>query len=247
MIKDATTGKLVPASTLLEQAEEGRRAAVLNGYFGLKREFEASWSEETQKSNENVKQQWEKAGGVDAVFASPKKLKKLIRKGIPNNLRRQVYLRLTGADVTLKERPKAYEKALIDALGSELRTVDLDKCPKFAGVLSFGDHYVRADGQEALSRLLCAVFQRFPECEYAPILLDMAQLFLLHLNENECYHCLAAVIVRAKEDRFFLTTNKTRNILFMETFKDLVREKVSSKLSKHFLTTGRKYSLRNAF
>mmetsp|Transcript_21538 Transcript_21538/g.55941 ORF Transcript_21538/g.55941 Transcript_21538/m.55941 type:complete len:383 (+) Transcript_21538:257-1405(+) len=66
----------------------------------------------------------------------------------------------------------------------------------------------------------------------------MAQLFLLHLNENECYHCLAAVIVRAKEDRFFLTTNKTRNILFMETFKDLVREKVSSKLSKHFLTTG---------
>jgi len=189
-----------------------------------------------QRTIENLSQHNEREllwRGVD-ILEDPRKcskrLKFLIRRGVPDSKRRAVWTAVTGITLATRrgEDPSiVYQQRLRLVFGLRIPKRIL-KPPTFGGTLHFENYFLTEAAHEYCKRILCVIAMEFPEINYCPILPDFVCLLLHFLNEAEAY----SVVQRIISEESKTTVSKRLEIdrkgwtRFLMTFNDLVAKEL---------------------
>eukprot|EP01105_Mastigella_eilhardi_P028972 TRINITY_DN995_c0_g2_i3.p1 TRINITY_DN995_c0_g2~~TRINITY_DN995_c0_g2_i3.p1 ORF type:complete len:713 (-),score=137.71 TRINITY_DN995_c0_g2_i3:49-1878(-) len=153
------------------------------------------------------------------------KLMFLIRRGVPNALRFEVWLSVSGCFES--HSLGAYTSAFSNTFGKSVpRTVHV--FPMFGGSLQEQCHYLTVEGVEAAKRILCMIGTENPDVEYCPMIPDILLLLLTYMDEAEAYALLSTLLARSKQDHYYFNLNRAQAAQFYLTFNDLVKTKLSN-------------------
>lgn len=155
------------------------------------------------KENARI-EKWEKMIGDWDKYTTKKfsKLKKRIRKGIPNSIRGRVWCLLSEIDTLQQNYPENYYMHLqsleIQKIVESEISVDLDR--------TFPNHvkFRTAEGKSALFRVLRAYAVMDPEVSYTQGMSFIVASFLLFVSEEEAFWMLVALITQHDFRGFFI-------------------------------------------
>lgn len=166
---------------------------VLRGQGQLKRSLHALADRHHQESE--LEEQWrayfELYGSGACMMITPE-LKHLVRLGIPNSMRAQLWRLCSGSVYYQLAEPHLYERLLADNAGVESNATeeierDLHR--------SLPEHpfFRRAEGIEALRRVLTAYSWHNPHIGYCQGMNIVAAQLLLHMEEEDAFYLLATI------------------------------------------------------
>ncbi|TPX69981.1 hypothetical protein SpCBS45565_g02033 [Spizellomyces sp. 'palustris'] len=143
--------------------------------------------------------QWRSSPKLEKYFMSDDlektKLRKMVRAGIPDLLRGEVYARMLKLD-KLNEYEKNYEIALSRTHGTQIPTTPLP--PTFGGRSYRHGIALNAKGSTIAEHVLCILAHDFPNLEYCPFVPACVTLLAHHMrNEDELLGAAVSIIKRS--------------------------------------------------
>ncbi|KYQ94360.1 RabGAP/TBC domain-containing protein [Tieghemostelium lacteum] len=163
-----------------------------------------------------------------------KELKFIIRRGIPDEKRVQVWKTILGFDES-NENVFEYKEAMYAAYGNNSKPKKIRNIPTFGGVLSPSDHYLTESGIEQVKHILSLVALNFPEIEYCPLIPDIVHILMIFMSEPSVYKILNILIESSKNSFYrYLNTNNTYCTAFILTFDTLIENHIP-KLYKYMV------------
>ncbi|KAJ1495174.1 rab-GTPase-TBC domain-containing protein [Baffinella frigidus] len=181
-------------------------------------------------------------------MAGDKSLKKLVRNGIVDGMRGQVWMELSGAERKWKECPALYQQLnQDDGAGSDeaLTQIDLDihrTFPDhvfFAGSPHDGDPIGKVGSSSLLGplrRVLRAYARRNKAVGYCQGLNFIAGMMLLFVSEEQTFWLLATLLEQVLPKDYYARDLTGCNV-DLRVFSSLLEKKLP-KLHKHFLASG---------
>uniref|UniRef100_A0A6B2L873 Rab-GAP TBC domain-containing protein n=1 Tax=Arcella intermedia TaxID=1963864 RepID=A0A6B2L873_9EUKA len=154
----------------------------------------------------------------------------LIKKGVPNAKRRDVWLALAGVKHFLKKDVHlkgSYCSRLVEVFGERV-PLSIQKPPLFGFKESFESHFLTAQGLEACKRILCVFAMENPGIVYSPSIVDLVCLFLHYVTEEEAYYMLNYVLKNTENRNYHIPTSKKDCQKVIFTFANFLEHK-----SKH--------------
>ncbi|KAL6072719.1 Zn(2)-C6 fungal-type domain-containing protein [Balamuthia mandrillaris] len=168
---------------------------------------------------------------------SARQLKVLIRKGVPDSRRAEVWKAVVGYHEFIATNKDHYEEEVVGRVFGHRIPTKFYLVPSFGGQFTPQAHYLTQDGAIAASRILCALAMEHPEVDYVPSLPDLVCIFLLFMPEAEAYVVSKLVLEESRIHRWFLCTGKQQHALFLLTFQSLIQKSLP-KLFAHMKKLG---------
>lgn len=123
---------------------------------------------------------WKKATIPDKPQdAKSRSVKNLVRKGIPDILRGQVYIGICGSSQTMKQKQDFYETAFNKLYGNygkgnekvRIESIDPRMVAEYGGKI-YNDIYccLNENGIKSTKRVLCVIADQNPDVDYCPCL-----------------------------------------------------------------------------
>eukprot|EP01114_Cavostelium_apophysatum_P022674 TRINITY_DN8284_c0_g1_i1.p1 TRINITY_DN8284_c0_g1~~TRINITY_DN8284_c0_g1_i1.p1 ORF type:complete len:818 (-),score=205.70 TRINITY_DN8284_c0_g1_i1:106-2559(-) len=158
-------------------------------------------------------------------------LKYLIRKGIPDHLRPQIWQTITGCNELLDKNPRYYLDLRQSVFGDKLPKYIL-KVPTFGGAFDTKYHYLNEHGIDSTKRILCVLAMDNPGIDYFPVIPDLVCILLHFMGESETYATTSLMIQNRDPKREFFKPGKKGITLLLHTFDDLL-DKHATKIYAH--------------
>jgi len=178
-----------------------------------------------QKKKELIKEQWDLYSSKQRIYGPEQKsnkLKNLIRNGIPDSRRREVWLGVSGAKNKMHANP-GYYKALLNK-NQNTRTeatkqIDLDVYRTFP----YHPFFMNAEGEgvSCLQRILYAYSFRNSALGYCQSMNFIAAILLLFTGEEEAFWLLCAIIEDLLPENYYTKTMFGAHV-DSRVFKDLI-------------------------
>eukprot|EP01066_Platyproteum_vivax_P015123 Platyproteum_vivax@DN6721_c0_g1_i1.p1 len=149
------------------------------------------YSQEFKPRAEKRKKRWQAFQSKDPKFSDQTKLKKLLRKGVPDMLRSQVWAHCLGSNEKHQRHPRQYEALLNTANDDDTKkqiALDLRR--------TFPDNrtYKAASGLDQLGRVLHAFSLHCPKVGYCQGLNFIAAILLLFMPEELAFWSLVQIV-----------------------------------------------------
>eukprot|EP00005_Dracoamoeba_jomungandri_P007995 CAMPEP_0174267858 /NCGR_PEP_ID=MMETSP0439-20130205/35139_1 /TAXON_ID=0 /ORGANISM="Stereomyxa ramosa, Strain Chinc5" /LENGTH=799 /DNA_ID=CAMNT_0015355611 /DNA_START=260 /DNA_END=2655 /DNA_ORIENTATION=- len=160
-------------------------------------------------------------------------LKNLIRKGVPDSKRAQVWQAVSGCLEFKKTYKEYYSLVTKRVFGSRLPN-QFYQIPQFGGQLLPADHCLSPEGVACAGRVLWALVMENPDTDFVPVIPDLVCILLTFLNEEETYVLTQTMLDRSKSTGFFFFVNNKQLKVAALTFKKFV-EKYLPRLHAHML------------
>eukprot|EP01125_Pyxidicula_operculata_P002714 TRINITY_DN1255_c0_g2_i1.p1 TRINITY_DN1255_c0_g2~~TRINITY_DN1255_c0_g2_i1.p1 ORF type:complete len:685 (+),score=172.40 TRINITY_DN1255_c0_g2_i1:1357-3411(+) len=178
--------------------------------------WETAKYEQLPKIRLDQKTSWKDVDIPWEKLESKSKLKFLIRKGIPSEIRPIIWKSITGVTQTFLHKPleASYVDKLSEVFGNRIPPRIL-KPPLFgADSIPFGTHFLISDGPggEAVKRILCILGMDFPSLEYCPPILHLVIIFMQYMSESETYYLVKNLIEDDNSNFLPLTKKEYVNI-----------------------------------
>jgi len=93
--------------------------------------------------------------------------------------------------------------------------------------------YLNPNGLSAAKRILCVLADQNPDIEFAPSIPEMVHILLMIMNERQAYATVHQMVKHSRKGNWYFRLNKIQNVLFVETFKDIIAKKIPN-VAKHF-------------
>ncbi|KAJ6243961.1 mtor-associated protein meak7 [Anaeramoeba flamelloides] len=163
------------------------------------------------------------------------KMKKLIRKGIPEEYRARIWLLTTNGIERIENYSDGYERRLIKLFGTGTPyPTKFSDYPKFSGLHDYKYHHFH--DTTPFERLMHVLENEYlDEVEYCLPIADIVSILFLYFNEREVYAIITEMMDQSKINQKYFPTNNFESNLFEETFIDLIlmkRKKIAEKMSK---------------
>lgn len=180
---------------------------------------------------------WDHIETPDSAELSSLELKFLIRKGIPDSRKEEVWKAVTGCSEYVKANPNFYSEVLTSVFGAKVPS-RIRHLPTFGGIVSPSDHHLVDDAFDVLKRLLCVIATVFPDIEYCPSIPDLVQVCLMFLSEADTFAVVNLLVETSrKNSRHYLNANKKECTVFLLTFNKLIQLHLP-RLYKHMSSLG---------
>eukprot|EP01119_Soliformovum_irregulare_P022237 TRINITY_DN7568_c0_g1_i3.p1 TRINITY_DN7568_c0_g1~~TRINITY_DN7568_c0_g1_i3.p1 ORF type:complete len:407 (+),score=83.09 TRINITY_DN7568_c0_g1_i3:3-1223(+) len=167
-------------------------------------------------------------------------LKFLIRKGVPDHFRGQVWSTSTGASEFNHKNPDYYPEVLKNVFGSRIPTA-IAKIPEFGGKLRPDDHFLTPAGIETGRRILCVIGMEHTDLSYVPVINDAVCLLLHFLTEADTYVIMNQMLEYMKttsgSNVQYFTPGRNNIQLFLHTFDSIIKKR-SKTLFSHMQKLG---------
>ncbi|MDP2437163.1 MAG: ankyrin repeat domain-containing protein, partial [archaeon] len=161
-------------------------------------------------------------------------LKVLIRSGIPDNLRRAVWLSVTGTnDLYYTSDYDHWQRAQLFAFGPALCLPGpgFDIQGRLFGAepfFTFGEHCLNLDGETWAKRVLLVLVRMNGDIDHCTPLPDAICLLLLFMNEKDAFLTAMAMLQDSRQRRWYFNLGPKNTQLFYLTFDDLLERKHSA-------------------
>ncbi|KAH3757115.1 TBC1 domain family member 24 [Pelomyxa schiedti] len=167
------------------------------------------------------------------------RLKVVIRKGVPDTYRREVWTAITQCTEALASSScRPYREKLASVFGSAITAPPkISDPPTFCGNLDPKCHYVTDDGIEAAKRILVLIAMDHPDIQCCPAIPDCVLLLLTFLTEHEVYLAMRYMIAVSVKSRLYFNVVAQHSSSFLSAFGSLVRKKLP-KVTKMMLLAG---------
>lgn len=160
------------------------------------------------------------------------KLKNLVRRGVPDHHRREVWCCLSGASILRATRPDLMKKASAGAF----RDIPFRSAqPRSEVVPHFGadprwqtDHLLNSEGILAAKKILCLVSQQFPSLDSCPALPDTICLLLMYMDEEEVFFAVYNMLQKSISAQWYFRNSNKSQLVFEASFVKLLANKFSS-------------------
>ncbi|XP_036619174.1 USP6 N-terminal-like protein isoform X2 [Trichosurus vulpecula] len=131
-------------------------------------------------------------------YCNTEKMARRVYKGIPLQVRGQVWSLLLEVEKVKTENPGKYEemKEKAQSFSSEIRQIDLDINRTFRNHIMFRDRY--GVKQQALFHVLSAYSVYNTEVSYCQGMSQIAAILLMYLNEEEAFWALAQLLANQR-------------------------------------------------
>lgn len=186
----------------------------------------AQFSPDYNKKEEAVQEQWiqhfikhKRANTVS--FLRTYKTVMLIRKGIPNGLRSQMWMILSGGVYHMIKSKKGYYQKLLENVEKTQFTKDIEKDLH----RSFPEHeyYQTKEGIDALRRVLIAYSVHNDSIGYCQAMNIVCSILLLFLSEEQAFYVLCAICEHLVPDYYVRAMIGT--IVDQRIFENLMEER----------------------
>ena len=129
----------------------------------------------------------------EAIAAQTKKLKRLIRGGIPRMYRGEIWMALSGARRRMMDNPGYYESILLEHAGeSNEYTSQIGK--DVGRTWPRHEQISQKEHVRKVENVLVAYSWKNPVCGYCQSMNMLASLLLLHLGEEESFWLLCTIV-----------------------------------------------------
>ncbi|XP_017274532.1 USP6 N-terminal-like protein [Kryptolebias marmoratus] len=199
--------------------------------------------EEKQKLQEIERvEKWLKMVRKWDKYKNSEKLVKRVYKGIPLQLRGQVWALLLDIEKMKQENEGKYEKMKLQArnYSTEIKQIDLDVNRTFRNHIMFMDRF--GVKQQALFHILAAYSVYNTEVSYCQGMSQIAAILLMYLNEEDAFWALSQLLTNSKHSMHGFFIPGFPKLHRFQTHHELILSKMLPKLKKHLdkeqMTTG---------
>ncbi|KAJ3018397.1 UNVERIFIED_CONTAM: hypothetical protein HDU68_011172 [Siphonaria sp. JEL0065] len=165
----------------------------------------------------------------DSADLEKTKLVKMVRAGIPNELRGQVYAKILKVD-KMDDYEKDFGLALKRTFGATIPKAPLP--PTFGGRTHQNELALAANGSLVVDNVLCILAHDFPSLEYSPFVTTLASLLCHHMKSRD--DALGAMVSVVKQA--FTISQPNAKSPSSPSSPDLARKKPKTKDWKFFAT-----------
>uniref|UniRef100_A0A3B4GDN7 USP6 N-terminal-like protein n=1 Tax=Pundamilia nyererei TaxID=303518 RepID=A0A3B4GDN7_9CICH len=166
-------------------------------------------------------------------YKNSEKLLRRIYKGIPLQLRGEVWCLLLDIPKIKEEKKDFYEKLKARARGisPDIRQIDLDVNRTYRDHIMFMHRY---DVQQALFHVLTAYSMYNTEVGYCQGMSQITALLLIYMNEEDAFWALVKLLSGQKHAMHFFVPGFPKLMRFQE-HHDRILKKMMPKLKQHLL------------
>ncbi|KAM3920759.1 uncharacterized protein RB166_015176 [Leptodactylus fuscus] len=191
-------------------------------------------AEEKQKLQEIERvDKWLKMLKKWAKYRSSEKMFRRVYKGIPLQVRGQVWSLLLDVEVMKSENEGKYEKMkeLAKMYSTEIKQIDLDVNRTFRNHIMFRDRY--GVKQRALFDVLSAYSVYNTEVSYCQGMSQIAAVLLMYLNEEDAFWALAQLLTNQRHAMHGFFIPGFPKLQRFQSHHEQILSKVFPKLKKH--------------
>ncbi|KAM8807868.1 uncharacterized protein ACNFOS_003419 [Eudromia elegans] len=199
--------------------------------------------EEKQKHQEIERvDKWLKMLKKWGKYRNSEKMFRRVYKGIPLQVRGQVWSLLLDVEKMKKENEGKYEKMKEQAksFSSEIKQIDLDVNRTFRNHIMFRDRY--GVKQQALFHVLSAYSVYNTEVSYCQGMSQIAAILLMYLNEEDAFWALAQLLTNQRHAMHGFFIPGFPKLQRFQAHHEQILSKLFPKLKKHMdkeqMTTG---------
>ncbi|XP_054684474.1 USP6 N-terminal-like protein isoform X1 [Grus americana] len=199
--------------------------------------------EEKQKQQEIERvDKWLKMLKKWGKYRSSDKMCRRVYKGIPLQVRGQVWSLLLDVEKMKKENEGKYEqmKEQAKSFSSEIKQIDLDVNRTFRNHIMFRDRY--GVKQQALFHVLSAYSVYNTEVSYCQGMSQIAAILLMYLNEEDAFWALAQLLTNQRHAMHGFFIPGFPKLQRFQAHHEQILSKLFPKLKKHMdkeqMTTG---------
>ncbi|XP_055578797.1 uncharacterized protein LOC102046096 isoform X1 [Falco cherrug] len=199
--------------------------------------------EEKQKQQEIERvDKWLKMLKKWGKYRNSDKMCRRVYKGIPLQVRGQVWSLLLDVEKMKKENEGKYEqmKEQAKSLSSEIKQIDLDVNRTFRNHIMFRDRY--GVKQQALFHVLSAYSVYNTEVSYCQGMSQIAAVLLMYLNEEDAFWALAQLLTNQRHAMHGFFIPGFPKLQRFQAHHEQILSKLFPKLKKHMdkeqMTTG---------
>ncbi|XP_067152046.1 USP6 N-terminal-like protein [Apteryx mantelli] len=199
--------------------------------------------EEKQKHQEIERvDKWLKMLKKWGKYRNSDKMYRRVYKGIPLQVRGQVWSLLLDVEKMKKENEGKYEKMKEQAksFSSEIKQIDLDVNRTFRNHIMFRDRY--GVKQQALFHVLSAYSVYNTEVSYCQGMSQIAAILLMYLNEEDAFWALAQLLTNQRHAMHGFFIPGFPKLQRFQAHHEQILSKLFPKLKKHMdkeqMTTG---------
>uniref|UniRef100_A0A8B9UW38 Rab-GAP TBC domain-containing protein n=1 Tax=Anas zonorhyncha TaxID=75864 RepID=A0A8B9UW38_9AVES len=178
----------------------------------------------------------------DSTHVTSLRMCRRVYKGIPLQVRGQVWSLLLDVEKMKKENEGKYEqmKEQAKSLSSEIKQIDLDVNRTFRNHIMFRDRY--GVKQQALFHVLSAYSVYNTEVSYCQGMSQIAAILLMYLNEEDAFWALAQLLTNQKHAMHGFFIPGFPKLQRFQAHHEQILSKLFPKLKKHMdkeqMTTG---------
>jgi len=172
-----------------------------------------------------VKVQCKKNQDVQAI-------KEECRKGLTKSMRTEVYHKLARGLSSQSGDVDDYNELLKDCMGnSKITDFPLKSIPRFGD--TSGHDIDDPEAQNAARRILLILGSEHVHVDFCPVLPDLVELFLWHIDEWECHALVHGMIEFSEETHWFFRTTAQGWKSSIDTFLTLAQKHTHRTLYNH--------------
>ncbi|XP_026869642.2 USP6 N-terminal-like protein [Electrophorus electricus] len=190
--------------------------------------------EEKQKQQEIERvQKWLKLVKKWEKYKSSDRMMKRVYKGIPLQLRGQVWSLLLDVEKVKKENERKYEKMKEQArlYSTEIKQIDLDVNRTFRNHIMFMDRL--GVKQQSLFHVLSAYSVYNTEVSYCQGMSQIAAILLMYMNEEDAFWALSQLLTNQKHAMHGFFIPGFPKLQRFQNHHDQILSKLIPKLKKH--------------
>ncbi|KAM4779029.1 uncharacterized protein ACIQIH_008845 isoform 2-T4 [Cyanocitta cristata] len=203
--------------------------------------FEETSEQQKQQEIERV-DKWLKMLKKWGKYRNSDKMCRRVYKGIPLQVRGQVWSLLLDVEKMKKENEGKYEqmKEQAKCFSSEIKQIDLDVNRTFRNHIMFRDRY--GVKQQALFHVLSAYSVYNTEVSYCQGMSQIAAILLMYLNEEDAFWALAQLLTNQRHAMHGFFIPGFPKLQRFQAHHEQILNKMFPKLKKHMdkeqMTTG---------
>ncbi|XP_048401970.1 uncharacterized protein LOC125459510 isoform X1 [Stegostoma tigrinum] len=166
-------------------------------------------------------------------YRNSDKMIRRIYKGIPLQLRGQIWSLLLDLEKLKSENEGKYEKMKLQAqsVSADIKQIDLDVNRTFRNHIMFRDRY--GVKQQALFHVLAAYSVYNTEVSYCQGMSQIAAILLMYLNEEDAFWALSQLLTDQKHAMHGFFIPGFPKLQRFQTHHDQILSKLMPKLKKH--------------
>uniref|UniRef100_UPI00358FA803 USP6 N-terminal-like protein isoform X2 n=1 Tax=Myxine glutinosa TaxID=7769 RepID=UPI00358FA803 len=166
-------------------------------------------------------------------YKSSEKMERRVYKGIPLQLRGQIWALLLDLSLPKERYPGLYEEMKLHARCSspDVRQIDLDVNRTFRDHIMFRDRF--GVKQQALFHVLLAYSMYNVEVGYCQGMSQNVALLLMYLNEEDAFWALARLLTNSKHAMHGFFVPGFPKLMRFQEHHDNIMKKLLPKLKKH--------------